>query len=233
MFIGMCRRSGKKPACISLHITRAIARATLSAGQRPTRGNFSARYSRIASDSQTHTSPSISTGTLPVPDTEPTTCLKLGSSSEITVSSNGILTTFIAIPGRIDHEEYFLLPMINFSVMAALLYSCSQIAGASLRRQANCSNGFEKCREWWSLRLRRGCFDGPARLSPGTKSALDMRDWFEAHALRSLRGKSRTQTTGAKKNKLLVLGKYRFVVRALGIDPKLQHPSRTMKGAWH
>src|SRR5262249_42436463 len=105
MFIGMCRRSGKKPACISLHITRAIARATLSAGQRPTRGNFSARYSRIASDSQTHTSPSISTGTLPVPDTEPTTCLKLGSSSEITVSSNGILTTFIAIHGRIDHEE--------------------------------------------------------------------------------------------------------------------------------
>src|SRR5262249_13578688 len=89
--------------------------------------------------------------------------------------------------------------MINFSVMAALLYSCSQIAGASLRRQANCSNGFEKCREWWSLRLRRGCFDGPARLSPGTRSALDMRDWFEAHALRSLRGKSRTQTTGAKK----------------------------------
>src|SRR5262249_8657120 len=93
--------------------------------------------------------------------------------------------------------------MINFSVMAALLYSCSQIAGASRRRQANCSNGFEKCREWWSLRLRRGCFDGPARLSPGTKSALDMRDWFEAHALRSLRGKSRAQTTGAKKTNFL------------------------------
>jgi len=30
-----------------------------------------------------------------------------------------------------------------------------------------------------------------------------MRDWFEAHALRSLRGKSRTQTTGAKKTNFL------------------------------
>jgi hypothetical protein len=30
-----------------------------------------------------------------------------------------------------------------------------------------------------------------------------MRDWFEAHALRSLRGKSRTQATGAKKTNFL------------------------------
>jgi len=51
------------------------------------------------------TSPSISTGTLPVPDTGPTTCLKLGASSEITVSSNGMSVAFMAIQGRIDHEE--------------------------------------------------------------------------------------------------------------------------------
>jgi hypothetical protein len=105
MFIGMCRRSGTKPACISLDMTRAIARAALSVGQSRACGNFSARYSRIASDSHTRISPSMRTGTFALPDADPTTCLKLGASSEITVSSNGMFATFIAIHGRIDHDE--------------------------------------------------------------------------------------------------------------------------------
>ncbi len=48
-------------------MARACARAAGSDGQSLAAGNFSARYSRIASDSQTCTSPSTSTGTLPVP----------------------------------------------------------------------------------------------------------------------------------------------------------------------
>src|SRR5262249_49797344 len=104
-FIGICRRNGTKPACISLDTARATARAPLSAGHNPAFGNFSARYSRIASDSQTRTSPSIRTGTLPVPDSGPTTCLKLGASSEMTVSANAIFAAFMAIHGRIDQDE--------------------------------------------------------------------------------------------------------------------------------
>ena len=49
-FIGRCRRSGIKPACISEAMARAWARAADSCGHRPAAGNFSARYSRIASD---------------------------------------------------------------------------------------------------------------------------------------------------------------------------------------
>jgi hypothetical protein len=86
-------------------MARAIARAALSVGQSRACGNFSARYSRIASDSQTRISPSIKTGTLPLPDADPTTCLKSGAFSEITVSSNGMFAIFIAIHGRIDHDE--------------------------------------------------------------------------------------------------------------------------------
>ena len=69
MFIGNARRSGTKPACISAAIARAMRaglRRRPATGRRA--GNFSARYSRIASDSQTCTSPSTSAGTLPVPE---------------------------------------------------------------------------------------------------------------------------------------------------------------------
>jgi len=59
----------------------------------------------MASDSQMRTSPSISTGTLPVPECWPTRALKSGSSSDTTVSSNGIPATVMAIHGRNDHDE--------------------------------------------------------------------------------------------------------------------------------
>ena len=105
MFIGHSRRSGTNPACISDAIARAWARAAGSAGQSFAAGNFSARYSRIASDSQTLTSPSISTGTLPVPECGATCALKSGALSEITISSNAMPAAFIAIHGRNDHDE--------------------------------------------------------------------------------------------------------------------------------
>ena len=105
MFIGNSRRSGWKPACISAEIARACARACASRGHRLASGNFSARYSRIASDSQTRVSPSISTGTFPAPLKAVRRDLKSGASSGITVSSNAIRATFIASHGRNDQDE--------------------------------------------------------------------------------------------------------------------------------
>src|SRR6516225_2014859 len=79
MFIGRWRRSETNPACISDAIARACARAAGCAGHNPAAGNFSARYSRIASDSHTHMSPSPSTGTRPEPPNSITRVLKIGS----------------------------------------------------------------------------------------------------------------------------------------------------------
>jgi hypothetical protein len=65
----------------------------------------SAKYSRIASDSHTAVSPSISTGTRPAPLTAVTRDLKSGASSEMTVSAKAMPATFIASHGRNDQEE--------------------------------------------------------------------------------------------------------------------------------
>src|SRR5215475_13632296 len=62
---------------------------------------------------------------------------------------------------------------------------------------------------------------------------MDMRHRLKAHTLRCLRGKRGAQAASAEKYELLVLGKYGFVIRALRVDPELQHPSRTVEGAWH
>ena len=105
IFIGKARRIGTKPACISEEIARAWARAAAGAGHNFAAGNFSARYSRIASDSQTRTSPSASAGTFPAGETFATICLKCGSLSEITCSANGMPATIMAIHGRNDHDE--------------------------------------------------------------------------------------------------------------------------------
>ena len=105
MFMGKCRRSGTKPACISAAIARAYARAAGDCGHSFAAGNFSARYSTIASDSHTWTSASASTGTLPLPETAPTRVLKSTASSETTSSSNGMPATCMASHGRKDHDE--------------------------------------------------------------------------------------------------------------------------------
>jgi len=86
-------------------MARACARPAGSVGHNRALGNFSARYSRIASDSQTCTSPSASAGTLPVPEIVVTRALKSLASSEMSSSSNGMPATFMAIHGRIDQDE--------------------------------------------------------------------------------------------------------------------------------
>ena len=59
----------------------------------------------------------MSTGTRPEPPNAVTRVLKSGASSEITVSSNAMSATFIAIHGRHDQDEEFLLPMTRCSDM--------------------------------------------------------------------------------------------------------------------
>ena len=105
MFIGQARRSAVKSACISDEMVRAWARAAASSGQSLAAGNVSARYSRIASDSQTWTSPWTSVGTLPVPEIFAMRDLKSSALSEITTSSKAMPATFMAIHGRNDHDE--------------------------------------------------------------------------------------------------------------------------------
>ena len=98
-------RSAEKLECISFETERAIARADGSFGQRFASGNFSARYSQIASDSQIVSSSSFRVGTKPLGE-----CLKIsarvsGRSSGITISSNAAPDFFSTSHGRIDQEE--------------------------------------------------------------------------------------------------------------------------------
>ena len=86
-------------------LARACARALASCGHSNARGNASLRYSRIASDSQTCTSPSISTGTRPAGVTWASRVLNSGVCSGITSSSNGMPATVMASHGRSDQEE--------------------------------------------------------------------------------------------------------------------------------
>ena len=65
MFIEQCSRSAAKPACISAQSERARARWRTSRGQSALSGNFSARYSAMASVSHTAKPSSTSTGTRP------------------------------------------------------------------------------------------------------------------------------------------------------------------------
>ena len=58
-------RRAWKPACISAAAERPMARAMASSGQSFAAGNFSARYSQMASESQTTRSPSFKAGTRP------------------------------------------------------------------------------------------------------------------------------------------------------------------------
>ena len=89
-FIGIASRRALNPAWSSAQIERARARAAPSAGQTPRSGNVSATYSTIASESQTTTSPSISTGTWPTGEYLPTRALNAGSLKLSFSSSNGM-----------------------------------------------------------------------------------------------------------------------------------------------
>ena len=105
MFIGMLLRSSWKPACISVEIDRACARAATAAGHRPASGLRSFRYSPIASDSHTASPRCSSTGTRP--DGE---CLRIaeavsGRSRGMTISSNSMPAALAISQPRSDHDE--------------------------------------------------------------------------------------------------------------------------------
>ena len=105
MFIGMAARRAVKPACISAETARATARAAGAAGQRPTSGWVSARYSQIAKLSHTRKSPLFRTGTRPEPVCFKISSRVVGSSKGMISSSNAISATLRANHGRNDHEE--------------------------------------------------------------------------------------------------------------------------------
>jgi hypothetical protein len=53
----------------------------------------------------------------------------------------------------------------------------------------------------------------------------------QAHVLQRLGSQRRTPASGAEQHQLLVLREHRLVIRALGVDPELQHAARRMEGA--
>ena len=86
MFIGICVRNATKPACISAETARATARACRSSGHSRASGIASARYSRMAINSQTVVSPWCSTGTLPAGECLAISAAVVGWRSGMTIS---------------------------------------------------------------------------------------------------------------------------------------------------
>jgi len=104
-FIDRFWRNAGKPECISAQTDRAVARATGSAGHPWTPGCASARYSRIASESQTQVSPSISTGTFPDGEYLSSRSLEPAWYKGMRTSSKVIAFCFMNNHGRSDQEE--------------------------------------------------------------------------------------------------------------------------------
>jgi hypothetical protein len=70
-----------------------------------------------------------------------------------------------------------------------------------------------------------------ARLLPRAKAAGDVGNRLEAHALDLLRGERGAQAACTEEHELVAGGEDRFEVRAIGIDPELEHTPRGMEGA--
>ena len=96
-------RSTPKPECISAAAQRAQARASGSAGQTP--ACRSARYSTIASESQTTVPPSSRQGTLPVGENARNLPWLPPSLKGTSFSSNGMPSVVSRLQGRSDHDE--------------------------------------------------------------------------------------------------------------------------------
>ena len=110
MFIGKWLRSAPKPECISAQTLRARARAFASAATAACPGNVSARYSAMASVSQTAKPSSTSTGTRPAGVSARSVGLERASrrrtqSKRSITSSNAMPACFISTQGRIDQDE--------------------------------------------------------------------------------------------------------------------------------
>src|ERR1043166_5527136 len=103
---------------------------------------------------------------------------------------------------------------------------CKQI-GVMERSTAQIDLGL--CRRFRLLRhIHRA-----ARLLPAAKAAPDMGDRLEAHALGGLRGKRGAPAARTEEHELLVLREHRLVVRALRVDPELEHAARAVEGTRH
>src|SRR6185295_10853945 len=73
--------------------------------------------------------------------------------------------------------------------------------------------------------------DGTAGIAPGGKAAAHMRDRLQAHVLGGLGRERRAQAAGAVEDELLVFLEDRLGIRALRIDPELQHAAGAGEGA--
>src|SRR5207253_8716275 len=104
-FIDRCWRSAGKPERISAHTDRAVACATASAGQPRVPGCVSARYSRMARESQTRVSPSTSTGTFPDGEYLSRRSFELARYKGMRTSSKAIPFCFMNNHGRKDRSE--------------------------------------------------------------------------------------------------------------------------------
>src|SRR5262245_44471245 len=81
------------------------------------------------------------------------------------------------------------------------------------------------------LLLRRPSLHRTAGVAPGGKAAADMGDRLQPHVLRGLGGKRRAQAAGTMEDEGLVLLEDRLGIRALRIDPELQHAAGAGEGA--
>src|ERR1043166_8832965 len=116
MRIEQSLRRSEKPECISALTDRASARCAASAGHSCAEGNFSLRYSLIASESHTLTAPSIKQGTRPDGEYLRMFSAVSGMSSGTITSSNGAPASLRPSQPRSDQEEYFLFPTTIFSM---------------------------------------------------------------------------------------------------------------------
>src|SRR6476469_4204224 len=104
-FIGSAERRLAKPECISPEIARQCARAARSFGKRPAFGLISARYSAIASVSQTDVPSCSRHGTRKDGDKSKRSARVEGSSAERTRSSNSSPAILHKSQPRSDQDE--------------------------------------------------------------------------------------------------------------------------------
>jgi len=105
MSIEHCWRIVWKPACISLHTARAMARFSASSGQTSPGAAHSAMNSVIARLSQTWTASQISSGSLAVGLSSFSRAVVSGKSRGKITSSTGRPTFRATSRGRIDQLE--------------------------------------------------------------------------------------------------------------------------------
>src|SRR5207244_9900368 len=66
---------------------------------------------------------------------------------------------------------------------------------------------------------------------PGGEATGDVGHRLEPHPLRGLGCQGRALAGGTEEHESLVLGEDGLVILAVRIDPELEHPARTVKGA--